>query len=157
MQTIEETLFANRIQKKKYARSNYPRTPLRTEVFFCHQNQNVKILVILQLYWNSFARYWDKLSRGTIIIEILSLLGESYHVLKFSQNTFSLWRIKVFLGSFVGIWLKMRGHLDQHGTTHTALLQHFLGDRYSTNVMWSDPNWRPKPDPLQHSVASSLQ
>jgi hypothetical protein len=26
--------------------------PLRTEVYFCHQNQNAKILVILRLYWN---------------------------------------------------------------------------------------------------------
>jgi hypothetical protein len=28
MQTIEETLFANRKTKEKNARSNYPRTPL---------------------------------------------------------------------------------------------------------------------------------
>jgi hypothetical protein len=56
-----------------------------------------KILVILRLYWNpilhwlvSFERYWNKLSGGTIIFKILPLLGEIYHFLKFSQNTFSL-------------------------------------------------------------------
>jgi hypothetical protein len=54
-----------------------------------------KLLVILRLYWNpihwySFERYWDKLSGRTNIFEILPLLGELYHFLKFSQNTFSL-------------------------------------------------------------------
>jgi hypothetical protein len=31
MQTIEETLFANRKTKEKHDRSNYPRTPLMME------------------------------------------------------------------------------------------------------------------------------
>jgi hypothetical protein len=30
METVEETLFANRKTKEKNARSNYPRTPLNT-------------------------------------------------------------------------------------------------------------------------------
>jgi hypothetical protein len=33
---------------------------------------------------DSFERYWDKLSGGTINFEILPLLGELYNFLKFS-------------------------------------------------------------------------
>jgi hypothetical protein len=59
--------------------------------YFCRQNQNAQIFVILQLlHWYSFKRYWDKLSGGAIIFKILPLLDELYHFLKFSQNTFSL-------------------------------------------------------------------
>jgi hypothetical protein len=32
MQTVEETLFANRKTKEKNARRNYPRTPLSIEL-----------------------------------------------------------------------------------------------------------------------------
>jgi hypothetical protein len=77
--------------------------PLKTEVDFCHQNQNVKNIgnftTLLKphnigTHLTMFERFWDKLSGGTIIFEILPLLGELYHFLKFFQNTFGLWRVK---------------------------------------------------------------
>jgi hypothetical protein len=48
--------------------------PLRTDVYFCHQNQNAKNIgnftTLLKPHWYSFERYWDKISGGTIISEI---------------------------------------------------------------------------------------
>jgi hypothetical protein len=47
-----------------------------SKVYFCHQNQNAKIL----------GNFRYKLSGGTIIFDILPYLGELYHFLKFSQD-----------------------------------------------------------------------
>jgi hypothetical protein len=57
--------------------------PLRTEVYLCHQNQkmpqnmgNSDDSIETTQHWYSFERYWDKLSGGTIIFEILPHLDE---------------------------------------------------------------------------------
>jgi hypothetical protein len=55
---------------------------LRTEVYLCHPKSECKnILVILRLYLNpiTLVLIW-KLSGGTIISEILPLLGELYQI-----------------------------------------------------------------------------
>jgi hypothetical protein len=66
---------------------------LRTEVYFCHQNQNAKNIgnftTPLKPH-NIGTHLKGKLSGGNIIFEILSPLGELYHFLKFSQNTINL-------------------------------------------------------------------
>jgi hypothetical protein len=69
---------------------------LRMEVYFCHQNQNAKnignftpLLKPHNIWYRySFERYWDKLSGGAIIFEILPPLGKLhvYHFLKFSSK-----------------------------------------------------------------------
>jgi hypothetical protein len=72
------------------------------EVYFCHQSQkakkigNLTILHVLKPHNNGThlkgieTSFQAWLSGGTIILEILPLLGELYHFLKFPQNTFSL-------------------------------------------------------------------
>jgi hypothetical protein len=67
------------------------------EVYFCHQYQNAKNIgnFTTWLKPHNIGTHLKgietiKLSGRTNIFEILPLLGELYHFLKFSQNTFSL-------------------------------------------------------------------
>jgi hypothetical protein len=61
--------------------------PLRTAVYFCHQNQKIKkniaILDAIETleHWYLLERYSDKLSCSPVIFKNFPLLGEFHHFL----------------------------------------------------------------------------